>query len=221
MKKKLIIILFLTVVIFNGYVYADKMEFSQKEHTVYVGSVTKLETVYTQDDSGSNSFSWKSSDESIAVIQFGAIKALKTGTVTISIHNQEGTVISQTKVTVIEEGQEIEKQDPIEDTQEELEIKIEDYNLKFDKNKHEYNLMIGSEKRLNINITPKTKKYSISGNKNLENGSVITITISGIRKPYIINIQKKESYAIYFIVAISILLFLNIIRLLIKNRKNK
>ena len=223
MKKILIIILSLTLFTFYSKVYADKLEFVNKEQTVYVDSLTKLETIYTKDDNETSGFTWKSSDESVAIIQFGSVKALKTGTATISIHKEDGTIISQTKITVIEEGQEIPKEEEKEENtnEEKLTIKIENYNLNFDINKHEYNLMIWSEKSLNISVVPTTKKYKVIGNKNLKNESVITITINGIRKPYIINIQKKENYAIYFIVAISILLFLNIIRILIKNKKKK
>ena len=226
MKKIFVVLICLIIFLFDPKVYAGKTEFTKKEQTVYVGSVTKLETVYISDgnDDTNESYTITSSDETIATVKFGSLSALKAGKVTISIINSEGTILSQTEITILEEGQVAEKE-PEENKKEEnenqLSIIVEGYDLNFDKNKHNYNLMIGKEKKLNIIIKPSTKTVHISGNKNLENGSTITITISGIRKPYIINIQKKENYVIYFVIAISILLFLNIIRMLIKNNKKK
>lgn len=226
MKKIFVILICLITILFDTKVYAGKTEFVKKEQTVYVGSTTKLETVYISDgnDDGNDSYTIKSSDESIATVKFGSLKALKAGKVTISIINDEGLVLSKTEITILEEGQIVEKEpedEKKEEDENQLLIIVEGYDLDFDKNKHNYNLMIGREKKLNITVKPSTKILSIIGNKNLENGSVITIVVSGIRKPYTINIQKKENYIIYFIVAISILLFLNIIRMIIKNKKKK
>ena len=73
--------------------------------------------------------------------------------------------------------------------------------------------------KLDINVD--SSNVTISGNKNLKNDSVITITIKGNKKPYVITIKKKESYTIYFIGIVSFLLMINIIRMLIKSKKKK
>ena len=85
----------------------------------------------------------------------------------------------------------------------------------------DYTLLIGNESSLNIIVNRDSSKYVIGGNRDLKNGSIITVTVNDKTKTtYVINIKKKQNYLIYFICIISVLLFINIIRL-IKNNKRK
>ena len=81
-------------------------------------------------------------------------------------------------------------------------------------------MKIGSDKELIINTNLSEDKVIINGNKNLKDGSLITITVSNEEKTtYVINIKKKENYTIIFIGIISVLLIINLIRLFIKSKK--
>jgi hypothetical protein len=64
--------------------------------------------------------------------------------------------------------------------------------------------------------------FIIKGNQNLTKGSIITITHT--ENPdvvYVIEIQQKKNYTIYYIAVISLLLLFNLIRILIKNKKKE
>ena len=152
---------------------------------------------------------WTSSDETIATIENGELTALNVGKTTITISDQEGKVTASTEITVIEK--------PTED----LMITIVGYNLNFNPSIKNYTLKIGNEESLDIKVNRDDSKVIIGGNRDLQNGSIITITISDIEKTtYVINIRKQKSY-IFFIIPIAILIIINIIRILKKNKKNK
>ena len=188
----------------------ESISFAKKEQTVYVGTDTILTTISVPVDSSLNNPIWTSSNEEIATIKDGILTAISVGEVTITISNEDGSIKAETLIKIIEKPREP------------LEIKIEGYNLNFKENIKTYTLSIGNEKTLNIKANIDTNKITIKGNNDLKNGSIITITINDKEKvTYIINIKKKENYTIYFIIAISILLFINIIRILLKNKKKK
>ena len=75
-------------------------------------------------------------------------------------------------------------------------IKIENYDINFSKDVYIYDLKIGEENQLNINVTLNSNdyKYEVIGNENLVNGSVITIKARGLDQEieYKINISKDE-----------------------------
>lgn len=76
-------------------------------------------------------------------------------------------------------------------------LNIKGYNLNFISNIYAYQLEIGEEKKLDINVVLNDKRanYKIIGNKNLENGSVIKIEVTaedGSINNYIIGITKKK-----------------------------
>jgi len=94
-------------------------------------------------------------------------------------------------------------------------ITVNNYDIGFQKLKKEYDLTISNEKYLTINIELEDEfaKYEIIGNKNLENGSVITIKITaenGNTNQYIINIIKEKNLTDILSLCLIISVFLNI-----------
>ena len=187
----------------------ESIKFAQTKQSVALGSTITLKTVSTPTDTAINNPIWTSSDETVATVKDGVLTALKLGTTIITISNEDGSIKAETTITIVEK------------VASDLSIKVKGYNLKFDPEKYEYSLLIGSETSLDFDINVDSSNVTISGNKNLKNDSVITITIKGNKKPYVITIKKKESYTIYFIGIVSFLLMINIIRMLIKSKKKK
>ena len=187
----------------------ESIKFAQTKQSVALGSTITLKTVSTPTDTAINNPIWTSSDETVATVKDGVLTALKLGTTIITISNEDGSIKAKTTITVVEK------------VVSDLSIKVKGYDLKFDPEKYEYSLLIGSETSLDFDINVDSSNVTISGNKNLKNDSVITITIKGNKKPYVITIKKKESYTIYFIGIVSFLLMINIIRMLIKSKKKK
>lgn len=187
----------------------ESIKFAQTKQSVALGSTITLKTVSTPTDTAINNPIWTSSDETVATVKDGVLTALKLGTTIITISNEDGSIKAETTITVVEK------------VASDLSIKVKGYDLKFDPEKYEYSLLIGSETSLDFDINVDSSNVTISGNKNLKNDSVITITIKGNKKPYVITIKKKESYTIYFIGIVSFLLMINIIRMLIKSKKKK
>lgn len=187
----------------------ESIKFAQTKQSVALGSIVTLKTISTPTDTAINNPIWTSSDETVATIKDGVLTALKLGTTVITISNEDGSIKAETTITVVKK------------VASDLSIKVKGYDLKFDPEKYEYSLLIGSETSLDFDINVDSSDVTISGNKNLKNDSVITITIKGNKKPYVITIKKKESYTIYFIGIVSFLLMINIIRMLIKGKKKK
>ena len=187
----------------------ESIKFAQAKQSVALGSTITLKTISTPTDTAINNPIWTSSDETVATIKDGVLTALKLGTTVITISNEDGSIKAETTITVVEK------------VASDLSIKVKGYDLKFDPEKYEYSLLIGSETSLDFDINVDSSDVTISGNKNLKNDSVITITIKGNKRPYVITIKKKESYTIYFIGIVSFLLMINIIRMLIKGKKKK
>lgn len=116
-------------------------------------------------------------------------------------------------------------------------IKIVNYSLPFVKDKYEYVLTIKDENRLDIFPMAEENDllYEIEGNENLQNGSVIKITVisqkNNSQNHYFIKIKKdgtgavKEkttgNYKIIFISIIVTLVIINIVRLIVNNRRYK
>lgn len=103
-------------------------------------------------------------------------------------------------------------------------LTITGYNLNFNKDILKYNLKIKKEKRLDINIELEDKKsnYKIIDNNNLKNNSIIKIIVTAednTTRTYEIHIKNKDKIIkIIFISIITILILINIIRLVIKYR---
>ena len=186
----------------------ENIKFENNKQTVYIGSITELKAILTPENAMTNDLLWTSSDEKIATIDNGKLSALEIGTSTITVSDKDGKISASTEITVIDKPEES------------LMITISGYDLKFDKSVKNYTLEIGSESSLDIKVNRDKEKVIIGGNRDLQNGSIITITINEKKKTtYVINIKKNNNHYLYFIVAITILLLINIIRIIIKNKK--
>lgn len=186
----------------------ESISFNELETTMYLNNEKILSPITHPENSFIENPIWTSSDEHIASVENGIVKALAIGQTTITVSNQEGTITASINIIVIDKPKE------------KLNITIEGYDLNFDPTTKDYSLQIGSESSLTIKTNVSEEKVTINGNKNLKNGSIITITITDEEKvTYVINIKKKGNYTIYFIAIISILLLLNLIRILVKNKK--
>lgn len=184
------------------------IKFKTENQTITVGTNIKLITIAEPANSSIENAIWTSSDELVATVENGTVKALKPGTTIITISNEDNSIKASINITVVEK--------PKED----LKITIEGYNLNFDPKQKDYTLKIGNEEQLSIKTNINESKVTINGNQKLKDGSIITITINEKEKvTYIIKIEKSANYTIYFIAAISVLLLLNLIRILIKNKK--
>ena len=188
----------------------ESISFGDEEITVYVDSVTTLVTISTPENTAIINPVWTSSEENVATVKDGTVTAKSIGTTKITVSDESGKISASININVIEKPEE------------KLLITVDGYDLGFDINTKDYTLLIGNESSLNINVNRNQNKYSIGGNRDLKNGSIITVTINDKTKTtYVINIKKKENYIIYFIGIISVLLFINIIRLVLKNKKKK
>ena len=184
------------------------ISFKEKEKTIYVGNTENLLTVNEPTNSEIDNPIWTSSDEKVVKVENGKITGLKVGESTITVSNKDKTIQATINIKVIKK--------PVE----KLNITIDGYNLNFDPSIKNYKLKIGSENQLKINVNK--EKYTVNGNQKLKDGSIITITVNEEEKvTYVINIKKKTNYTIYFIIVISLLLLLNLIRMLVKSKKKK
>ena len=184
------------------------ISFKEKEKTIYVGNTETLLTVNEPTNSEIDNPIWTSSDEKVVKVENGKITGLKVGESTITVSNKDKTIQATINIKVIKK--------PVE----KLNITIDGYNLNFDPSIKNYKLKIGSENQLKINVNK--EKYTVNGNQKLKDGSIITITVNEEEKvTYVINIKKKTNYTIYFIIVISLLLLLNLIRMLVKSKKKK
>ena len=108
-------------------------------------------------------------------------------------------------------------------------IKIDGYKLDFDKNSKTFYLNIKKEDtELDITVTPvdENAKVKITGNEDLEDGSIIKIIVTtqnGDKATYRLIIEKKETNPVPFIViGIIVLIIIGVaIFMFIQNRKEK
>ena len=106
-------------------------------------------------------------------------------------------------------------------------ISVKDYDLGFSYAKDSYTLKIEKEDKLDITaITEEsTSTYTIRGNKDLKNGSVITIKVTsadGTTKDYTITIEKSNTMLFIIIAGVTLLVAIGlVVYLLIKNKKDK
>ncbi len=109
-----------------------------------------------------------------------------------------------------------------------IDIKIDGYNLDFVREETEYTLKIKNESSLKITpvLEDEEASYEILGNNKLKNGSVIRIQVTSADnniQTYRITISKdetiKKSYTHVFIAIIIILILVNIVRIIINEKK--
>lgn len=188
----------------------EGISFAQVEQTLYVGDEISLIPILSPTTSVLEEPIWTSSDEIVATVENGLIRAFTEGTTTITVYSKDKKLSATTNVVVINRPQEP------------LNITVEGYDLNFDENVKNYTLTIKDENELKIHTNVSEDEVIINGNKNLKNGSIITITINNEEpSTYVINIKKQGNYTIYFIIIICILLLLNLVRIMIKNKKKK
>ena len=184
------------------------ISFKDEKIDIYEGGNATLATVPVPQNTAIINPIWTSSDEEVATVKDGKVTAKKIGTTTITVSNENGNVKASITVNVIPKPNE------------ELLIEVIGYNLNFNKNKKDYTLVIGNETSLDFQINRDADKYLIAGNRDLKNGSVITITVNDIEKQtYIITIKRKRKAAIYLIGIIGLLVLANLIRIIVKNKK--
>ncbi len=114
-------------------------------------------------------------------------------------------------------------------------IVVDGYNLNFDPHVYSYTLEIGNEDSLSITpiLDDNGDTFEIIGNESLDNGSTIRVEVATADDDlivYTINILKnvvttgtenKKNYSLYFIIVIAVLLIVNVLRLLLKNKQPK
>ena len=105
-------------------------------------------------------------------------------------------------------------------------ITVSGYPLNFNPSTTNYNLSIGKEKTLTLNVLTESElaTYEIIGNNDLKDGSKITIKVTaedGSTKDYIINIKREFNIMDYWMYIAVVALILLLILLLIINRQKK
>ena len=182
------------------------ISFHDKEIDVYEDGKATLITIPEPENTAIIDPIWESSNEEIATVDDGIVTAKQVGTTIISISNQSGDIAASITVNVIPSPEK------------ELSVEIAGYDLNFNQETRNYTLTIGDETSLDIKVNRDSDKYIIAGNRDLKNGSIITITINDPEKEtYIINIKKKLNPTIYLIAIIAILIIINIVR--VANKK--
>ena len=183
--------------------------FEDESLSISVGKTLKLTLNALPSGADLPSLKWDVDNKDIlSVSDEGVIKAINVGETIVTVSSMDGKYSASINIIVT----------PY--VSEPIEINVEGYDLNFDENTYSYTLKIKNEKSLKI--TSNVKDISIKGNDKLENGSLITITVfnDGGSKTYNIKIEKSKSYVYIFISVISLLLVINIIRIVLKKKKN-
>ena len=183
--------------------------FEDESLSISVGKTLKLTLNALPSGADLPSLKWDVDNKDIlSVSDEGVIKAINVGEAVVTVSSMDGKYSASINIVVT----------PY--VSEPIEINVEGYDLNFDENTYSYTLKIKNEKSLKI--TSNVKDISIKGNDKLENGSLITITVFNDdgSKTYNIKIEKSKSYVYIFISVISLLLVINIIRIVLKKKKN-
>ena len=183
--------------------------FEDESLSISVGKTLKLTLNALPSGADLPSLKWDVDNKDIlSVSDEGVIKGINVGEAVVTVSSMDGKYSASINIIVT----------PY--VSEPIEINVEGYDLNFDENTYSYTLKIKNEKSLKI--TSNVKDISIKGNDKLENGSLITITVfnNDGSKTYNIKIEKSKSYVYIFISIISLLLIINIIRIVLKKKKN-
>ena len=183
--------------------------FEDESLSISVGKTLKLTLNALPSGADLPSLKWDVDNKDIlSVSDEGVIKGINVGEAIVTVSSMDGKYSASINIVVT----------PY--VSEPIEINVEGYDLNFDENTYSYTLKIKNEKSLKI--TSNVKDISIKGNDKLENGSLITITVFNDdgSKTYNIKIEKSKSYVYIFISVISLLLVINIIRIVLKKKKN-
>jgi len=158
-----------------------------------------------------------------ATIKVDGNKNLKVGEneITITVTAEDGN-IRKYKINVIKK----EKDIVLSNNSNLKNLSIKGYNLDFNSNKYLYNIKIKDEEYLNITYIKDDDKSNVSiiGNENLEDGSIIKITVvaeDGTTSSYIINIEKSNTKILLIPIVILILVTLILIIYIITKKKKE
>ena len=106
--------------------------------------------------------------------------------------------------------------------------KSKDCNINFSSSVYDYTIKIGNEDRLNITYTTADSKsdVTVTGNENLENGSIIKVTVvaeDGTTTIYKINVEKVNTKNVVIISVMAFLLVTLVVLsvILVKSRKKQ
>lgn len=107
-------------------------------------------------------------------------------------------------------------------------LTIKNYNINFSSSVYDYTIKIGNEDRLNITYTTADSKsdVTVTGNENLENGSIIKVTVvaeDGTTTIYKINVEKVNTKNLVIISVMAFLLVTLVVLsvILVKSRKKQ
>ena len=171
-------------------------------------------------------------DSDIEKLNISTTKVNEADTVSISdntleIGNNEITitVVSSNGETAIYTLK-VEKKKELSNNNYAANITVNGYQLNFDANTVRYDLSIGKEKSLIINVTTEDTKatYNVLNNSDLKDGSVITVRITAedsTTRDYVINITKKFDIMAYWQYIVVGVLFIILVILLIIRGKGK
>lgn len=105
---------------------------------------------------------------------------------------------------------------------------VSGYPLNFDSSVTSYDLAIGKESKLDIQVETESElaNYVILGNMNLDNGSTITIRVAaedGTTRDYVLNVSRKFNIMDYwlYIILVLLVILLIVILVIMKQKKNK
>jgi len=195
-----------------------------------------------------NRISLYTADDVTGEFRLGTIKykAIATGSHIITLdeayfYDLENTIPVEAinkKINIVEKSTSTEKPSdntltqPIETSTYLMDITVENYYFDFYKDTYDYELTIKDEDKLVIQpvLEDNSSIVTINGNDKLKDGSLITITVvdqyGKNEKTYNIKIHKEtakqdvKNNSLIFIIIIGVLVVINILRILMKN-KNK
>ena len=176
------------------------IRFESEQIDVYLNRDKEIKIITTPTDMVIEKIEYVLENEDMAMITNNIITGLKLGSTKLNV-----TVNDKYKASAV-----------INVYDEPLQISISGYNFNFEEDTYEYELQIEKEKKLKITSN---KEITIDGNVNLRNGSIIKIINSETNREYKIKIIKKNNYMYIFIGIISILLIINVVRIISKKKK--
>ncbi len=176
------------------------VKFASNQLDIYLNREKEIKIITTPTNMVIEKIEYNLEKENLAMITNNTITGLKIGSTKLTV-TVNGKYKASTIVYIHDEP---------------IKINISGYSINLEEDKYEYELEIKNEKSLNITSN---KDIDIKGNEKLKNGSIIRIINKESSEEYQIKIIKKSNYTYIFIAIISILLIVNVIRLIIKHKK--
>lgn len=194
----------------NGTLVLDKEKTEYKVTVAY--NIEKIE-VTTKTEDGKVKFEITGNEE------------LKVGENTITIKvTAEDDSEREYKIEVIRK----EQNSNLSSNSKLKSLTIKNYNINFSSSVYDYTIKIGNEDRLNITYTTADSKsdVTVTGNENLENCSIIKVTVvaeDGTTTIYKINVEKVNTKNVVIISVMAFLLVTLVVLsvILVKSRKKQ